>query len=202
MKKIIGVCGSPRKKSSYTALKAALQAAEEIGGVETELIELRGKKLNFCIHCNQCLKKGTDYCTVYEDDMRPLYQKFYEADGIIIASPVYEMNITAQLATFFNRFRPTWNILSKDPEAFGKKVGAAIAVGGTRNGGQESTIQAIHGFFHTQGMMICNGGKIYGGASLWNPGDGSGEFEDEQGMKEAVYLGSKIARMVKEIGES
>lgn len=58
MIKILGICGSPRRKSAYTALKTALEAAEKSGEeVQTELVELRGKKMNLCIHCNQCLRK-------------------------------------------------------------------------------------------------------------------------------------------------
>ncbi len=148
MVKIIGICGSPRRKSSYAALREALDGALETGDVEVELIELRARKLNFCIHCNKCLREDAVRCTVYEDDMTPLYEKVYQADGMIIASPVYEMNITAQLAAFFNRFRPTWNIIKKDPTFFNRKVGAAIAVGGTRNGGQEGALNAILGIFH------------------------------------------------------
>lgn len=197
MIRILGICGSPRRKSAYTALQAALQAAEETDGVVTELVELRGRKLNFCIHCNQCGRKEVTYCPVYQDDdMTELYEKFYQADGYIIASPVYEMNITAQLAAFFNRFRPAWNIVKNDPDFFLRKVGGAIAVGGTRNGGQESTIAAIQGFYHTQGITICGGGVgIYGGASLWNPGDGSGTMDDPEGMEKARAIGRRVARL-------
>lgn len=198
MVKIVGICGSPRKKSSYTALLSALEAAKATGDVEVELIELRGRKMNFCVHCNKCISEGNTKCSIFEDDMTPLYEKVYEADGIIIASPVYEMNITAQLATFFNRFRPTWNIIKDDPEFFSKKVGAAIAVGGTRNGGQESAINAILGFYHTQGMTVCNGGVgVYAGASLWNPGDGSGSMVDDYGIDSAKVLGEKMANLTK-----
>lgn len=200
MVKIVGICGSPRRKSSYKALEAALEAAESVGGVEVELIELRAKKINFCIHCNKCLREDAKVCTVYEDDMTPLYDKIYEADGIIIASPVYEMNITAQLAAFFNRFRPTWNIISKNPEFFAGKVGAAIAVGGTRNGGQEAAVNAILGFYHTQGILVCNGGSgVYAGASLWNPGDGSQEMNDPAGIEDARFIGRRLANLTRKV---
>lgn len=200
MSKILGICGSPRRKSSYTALTAALESAEA-QGVETERIELRARKMNPCVHCNKCLRDQSDRCTVFQDDMTELYSKFYEADGILIASPVYEMNITAQLAIFFGRFRSAWMLSVKDPFFFTKKVGGAIAVGGTRNGGQESTIQAIHNFYHTQGILVCGGGSgIYSGASLWNPGDGSGTMEDEIGMANARALGEKIAVIAKQMG--
>lgn len=198
MIKILGICGSPRKKSSYKALQAALESAKEQGDVEIELVELRARKMNYCIHCNKCLRDEADRCTVFQDDMTILYDKVYEADGIIIASPVYEMNITAQLSTFFSRFRSAWMISVKEPYFFMKKVGAAIAVGGTRNGGQEMTITAINNFYNTQGITVCSGGSgIYAGVSLWNPGDGSSEMDDKIGMEHAIALGKKMAVMTK-----
>lgn len=195
MTKILGICGSPRKKSSYTALEAALESAQK-GGVEVELVELRARKLNPCMHCNKCLRDDCNHCTVFEDGMTELYDKFYQADGYIIASPVYEMNITPQLTAFFSRFRSAWKLSVTDPYFFTRKIGGAIAVGGTRHGGQESTIHSIHNFYHTQGILVCGGGSgIYSGASLWNPGDGSGTMEDEQGMENARALGAKIAML-------
>lgn len=196
--KILGICASPRRKSSYRALKAALDAAERQGDVQVELVELRARKMNCCIHCNKCLRDESDRCTVYQDDMTELYDKFYNADGVIIASPVYEMNITAQLSTFFSRFRSAWMISVKDTYFFMKKIGASIAVGGTRNGGQEATVTTINNFYNTQGMTVCSGGSgVYAGVCLWNPGDGSGEMEDPEGMKNAETLGEKVAVMAK-----
>lgn len=130
--------------------------------------------------------------------MTELYNKFYEADGVIIASPAYEMSITAQLSAFFSRFRSAWMISVKDPYFFMKKVGAAIAVGGTRNGGQEFAIQTILNFYNTQGITICNGGSgIYSGAALWSPGDGSQKMDDPDGIENAKALGKKVAIMSK-----
>lgn len=194
--KILGICASPRRKSSYQALSAALKAAERQGDVEIELVELRARKMNCCIHCNKCLRDESDRCTVYQDDMTELYDKFYEADGVIIATPVYEMNITAQLSTFFSRFRSAWKISVADTYFFMKKVGAAIAVGGTRNGGQEAAVTAINNFYNTQGITICSGGSgIYAGVCLWSPGDGSDEMKDPEGMHNAEILGEKVAVM-------
>ena len=198
MVKILGICGSPRRKSSYTALQAALEAAKAQGDVEVELGELRSRNMKPCVHCNKCLRDESDRCTVFNDDMTELYDKFYEADGIIIASPVYEMSVTAQLSTLFSRFRSAWMISVKDPYFFTKKVGSAIVVGGTRNGGQEFALQTIVNFYNTQGITVCNGGSgIYAGTALWNPGDGSGQMNDEWGMENARALGKKTAIMAK-----
>ncbi len=199
MVKILGICGSPRRKSSYLALQTALSAAKSAGeDIETELVELRARKMNFCVHCNKCLRDESDRCTVFTDDMTELYDKVYGADGIVIATPVYEMNVTAQLATFFGRFRSAWMLSIKDPDFFTHKVGAAIAVGGTRNGGQEATLSSVINFYYTQGITVCNGGSgMYAGPALWNPGDGSGEIQDETGMKHAEILGRKVAKMAR-----
>lgn len=202
--KILGVCGSPRRKSAYTALRAALDAAAEAEpGAECELVELRGKRFSLCVHCNACLRKEADRCVVFEDDMMPLYDKFYEADGVIVASPVYEMNVTAQTAAFFDRFRSAWKRGIDDPEFFVRKVGAGIAVGGTRNGGQEMTVMAINNFFLAQGMTLVTGGNgMYTGNMLWNPGDGSTTMDDPEGMANARVLGRKVAVMARVMKEA
>ncbi len=48
-------------------------------------------------------------------------------------------------------------IKQEDPDFFAHKVGAGITVGGTRNGGQEATMNSITNFFLTQGMTVCTG---------------------------------------------
>ncbi|MCI8477479.1 MAG: flavodoxin family protein [Oscillospiraceae bacterium] len=198
MVKILAISGSPRKKSTYTGLEAALEGAKTVAGVEVELVELRGRKINPCIHCNKCLRDDSDRCTVYHDDMDELYDKFYQADGIIIGSPVYDMNVTAQLANFYSRFRSAWKLSVDDPAFFQYKVGAAIAVGGTRNGGQEAVVHSILNTFATHGINICTcGGGVYGGAMLWNPGDGSTTMDDPEGIENCRVLGQKVAQVAK-----
>ena len=198
MVKILGINGSPRSKSCSAALKAALAAAEATGDVEVELVELRGKKINPCMHCNKCLRDDSDRCTVFHDDMDEIYDKVFNADAFLIMCPVYDMNITPQLAQFMSRFRSSWKKSAADPYFFTRKIGAAMSVGGTRNGGQEGVIHCIHNWYSTHGINICTGGgSTYAVASFWNPGDGSGTMDDEFGMNNAVQLGKKIAVMAK-----
>jgi multimeric flavodoxin WrbA len=57
--KILGIGGSPRKNGNTTKMvQKALEAAANVEGVETELYELAGKKINYCIACYKCLEKG------------------------------------------------------------------------------------------------------------------------------------------------
>jgi len=193
--KILGVCGSPRTGATEYVIKEALKEASKVKDVQVELITLKGKKINFCIHCDKCVKQEADYCVIFDDDMTDLYQPFYHADGYIVASPVYNMNVTGQLATFFNRFRPNYTILKKNPDYFSSRVGGAIAVGGTRNGGQEQTINAILGFYYTQGIMTVSGGLgTYHGASVWSKDKKAlGAQEDLEGLENARKIGRKVA---------
>lgn len=203
MAKIVGICGSPRKGASEYVIEQTMSAAAEVPGIETETILLKGKKINFCIHCDKCIREEADRCTLYEDDMTPLYDSFYNADGYIIVSPVYDMSITAQLVTFFNRFRASYTILKDNPAYFIRKVGGAAAVGGTRNGGQETAIQVMHNFYNTMGMTVVNGSMAgYAGASLWSRDrKAEGVKEDEFGLQNAADLGKKVASMVSLIAE-
>lgn len=202
--RVLGICGSPRKKSAYAALSAALEeAAATDPKVETELVELRGKQVRPCVHCNKCVREGANRCLIFHDDMEPIYQKIYDADALIVASPVYEMNVTAQLAIFFDRFRPLWGLSYNDPYLMVRKVGGAISVGGSRHGGEEMTVNAINNFFFAQGMTVCTGGHgMYTGAMLWNPGDGSGTMDDPAGMENARIMGRKVAVMARVMKEA
>ena len=199
--KILLISGSPRPKTRsalYVGMQAAMEGAQEVADVEVELVELFRRKIAPCIHCNKCLRYDADRCTVFHDDMDELYDKFFQADGIIIGSPVYDMNVTAQLAQFYSRFRSSWKLSVDDPEFFQYKAGAAITVGGTRNGGQENVIRSITNIFATHGINVCTcGGGIYGGAMLWSPGDGSGTIDDPDGIANCRTLGKKVAQVAK-----
>ncbi len=201
MVKVLGICGSPRKSSTEYALEESLKAAEELGGVETEMLTLRGKKINFCIHDDKCIREGADHCTLWEDDWTKMYQRVFDADALLIASPVHSMGITGQLATFFDRFRANYILLQKDPEVFNRKVGAALTVGGTRNGGQETTINVIHGWFHTQGVTIVNGGMgTYSGGMIWSRDrHAEGAAEDEIGMENCKIIARRLAEVAKSL---
>lgn len=113
--KIVGISGSPRSAATEYALKQALEAAGEVEGVETSFYSLKGRRLNFCIHCDRCVNEGADRCVIYKDDMNELYDPFYEADGYIIASPVYEMGVTGQLLQSLLRSQ-AWSWHNSEPQ--------------------------------------------------------------------------------------
>ncbi|TEU12389.1 flavodoxin family protein [Candidatus Bathyarchaeota archaeon] len=175
---ILGLCGSPRAKTTEYVLRKALEMLEE-QGFETEFYTVRGKDLGFCIHCDHCLKgKGC----ILQDDMQRLYTLMDEAEGFIIATPVYNGGVSAQTKAVMDRTRA---LLAADPEVFRGKAGVAIAIGGDRSGGQELAIQQIITFYTLNGVLTLSGG-FFGaniGAAFWSQDTMEGIVADEEGFR-------------------
>ncbi|WP_206811854.1 flavodoxin family protein [Paradesulfitobacterium ferrireducens] len=187
---ILGISGSPRKGATEYAVKTALEAAKTVEGIETEYWSVHQKKIGFCIHCDRCIREKS-FC--YQDDgVRELENLIVKADGIIVGSPVYDMNITAQLAACFNRLRPMFIV---QPSGLRHKIGGAIAVGGTRHGGQEFTLAAINNFFIMNEMHVVGGpGGCYNGGKIWSKdAKVQGAQEDTVGMNTVRALGLAVA---------
>lgn len=138
--KIIGINGSPRAGgNSEILLKIALDSLP----CETEQINLREYKIKRCLACGVCGKDKVtgefrDCVLNNEDDVNIIYNKLLEADGFIIATPVYFGLPTPLLVDFMNRSR----YLRHQDFKLLNKVFAVFAVAGRRSGGNETTILA------------------------------------------------------------
>ena len=194
--KLLGICGSVRRGATYEALSIALEEAARLEGVSCTLMELRGRDIHGCVGCNRCIREEINDCLAFSDDMQEVFQAFLQADAYLIATPVYSMGVTPSLAAFFSRFRPNFVLSRRDPDVNLFKVGGAIAVGGTRNGGQEQAIHAIHGFYHTKRITVVNGGLgAYSGSSVWSQDKGAeGTRSDELGVAHSRAMGRRVAK--------
>jgi len=102
--KILAVMGSPRKNgNSYRLVSQIAECLKKLGEVEFEYLFLADVKLEMCRGCGLCIKFGSDKCPL-KDDREQIEQKLLNADGVIFASPVYAMNMTALLKNFLDRF--------------------------------------------------------------------------------------------------
>ena len=176
--KIVGVCGSPRKQATEYVLKEALRLLEE-QGFETSFWTVRDKWVDYCSHCDYCLKEK--YCVI-QDDVQELYALFTEAQGIIFASPVYNGGVSAQIKAVMDRMRA---VVAAEKNFFKGKVGMGVVVGGDRAGGQEFALMQIHAFYIIQGMIPVGGG-FFGanlGATFWSRDTLEGVRLDEEGFR-------------------
>ncbi|MGP3667334.1 MAG: flavodoxin family protein [Candidatus Bathyarchaeota archaeon] len=185
---ILGICGSPRKKATEYVLKEALNMLME-RNFKTEFFTVRDKNISFCQHCDYCLKNKE--CRI-KDDMYELYSLLKNAKGIIIATPVYNGGVSAQVKAIMDRCRA---LVAANPKFFRYKVGMAIAVGGDRAGGQELAIQQIITFYILNGIIPVSGG-FFGanlGATFWSKDSLKGVEEDEEGFKSLRKTVKKFA---------
>jgi multimeric flavodoxin WrbA len=198
MIKVFGTSGSPRKGSTDYMVNQSLKYLEEKYGIQTRYFSAQGKKLNFFIHCDYCVKKR-EGC-IHKDDMSEFYDGLEWADGIVIGTPVYQGNLSAQTKTMLDRCRA---VVAKDPDILRNKPGAALAVGGDRIGGQEIAIQSIHHFYIISEMIPVGGGSFGAnlGGTFWSQDRlAEGTAEDEEGhraMRKTMNRMVKTLAMVK-----
>jgi multimeric flavodoxin WrbA len=188
---ILGISGSPRKMATEHILGEALKMLGELG-LETELFTVRGRQINPCRHCDYCLKAKE--CIV-KDDMYQLYPLIREAQGFVIATPVYNGSMSAQTKIIIDRTRAT---LAADPKVLRLLPGMAIAVGGDRMGGQELAVQQIHTFYILNGMIPVSGG-FFGanlGATFWSRDTLEGVMLDEEGFRSLRKTTKRFAETV------
>jgi multimeric flavodoxin WrbA len=98
---ILAISGSPRGKKSQTrTLAEALLTAARARGADTELIDLGEARIDFCRACEACHDKPG---CVQDDDVGGILDRMLEADGIVIASPVYLDHVSAQTKALLDR---------------------------------------------------------------------------------------------------
>lgn len=186
--KIIGIVGSPRKEgNTYTLVNEALQAAKDTGA-DIELINLATANIEPCIACDIC--KATGECAIY-DDVGDILDKLVDAHGMIIGSPVYFGNVSSQLKMLMDRSRPL-----RTDFKLKNKIGGAISVGGSRNGGQETTISAIHDFLLIHDVILVGDGAPlahYGGTGVGGAKEDTAR--DDVGLQTSRNLGKRVAEL-------
>ncbi len=187
---LLGISGSSRLKATHFAVNEALRYAQERHSANVDYFSAHRKTIGFCVHCDACVRKKQG--CAFKDDMEDLYPRLVRADAWILGTPVYQGQISAQLKAMMDRSRA---VVAGDPQVFRGKVGAAIAVGGDRNGGQEPTLLTIAGFYLINEMIPVGGGAFGAnlGAAVWSRDKGAdGARDDEEGMRSVHHVVDRL----------
>ena len=182
--KVLMLNGSPRVNGN-TAI--ALKEMEKIfaeNGIETETVQFGMKDVRGCIACMSCKKNGK---CVFNDIVNETAPKFTEADGVVIASPVYFGNANGTALNFMQR------LFYSTPGDKTMKVGAAVAV--ARRGGLTSTYDELNKFFSISGMPIASG-QYWNGVHGHQPGEA---VQDEEGLQQMRTLARNMVFLMKSI---
>jgi len=130
---ILGLQGSPRKKGNSNYLLATFMTAAEKFGARTHVIDVTQKEIIPCKEYTVCEKKG--YCPIEDDVKDEIYPLLREAELVVVATPIFFYNMTAQLKAVIDRCQTFWarkyKLKLKDPGADMRR-GFLLAVGATK----------------------------------------------------------------------
>lgn len=182
--KVLMINGSPRREGNTSI---ALKEMEQIflqEDIEVETVQIGNKDIRGCIACYSCKEKGR---CVFDDEVNQLAAKFEEADGLVIASPVYYASANATLIACLDRLFYSTH--------FDKtmKVGASVTV--ARRGGCSSTFDELNKYFTITGMPVAS-------SQYWNSVHGRDPKEAEQdaeGLQTMRTLARNMAFLMKSI---
>lgn len=182
--KVLMLNGSPRVNGNTTLALREMERIFKEGGAEVETVQLRNRDIRGCIACGSCFEKGK---CVFDDIVNELAPKFEEADGLVIASPVYYASANATLIACLDRLFYSTH--------FDKtmKVGASVVC--ARRGGCSATFDELNKYFTITNMPIAS-------SQYWNSihGREKGEAElDEEGRQTIRTLAKNMLFLMKSI---
>lgn len=187
MKKVILLSGSPRAKGNTAQIVDECARVIREQGLETEIFSLAGKKVESCTACYRC---GDEANCVLEDGLDELIDKLREADGFIVASPVYFGTARGDVMAALQRI----GMVSMASDRFlSWKVGGPIAI--ARRGGHTATIQEMLMFFFINEMIVP-------GSNYWNMvfgRDPSEVWNDEEGIGTIRLFAQNVAKLIKKL---
>lgn len=187
--KVIAFNGSPRKNGNTSILIDKVLAELQQQGIETEHINIGARQLQGCIGCMKCFELQNGKCALANDEVNGYLEKIAAADGIIVGSPVYCADLSAQTKSFIDRV----SMVACANNMLQRKVAAAVVA--VRRAGSVHTFNSINNFFTITQMIVV-------GSSYWNNGFGMnpGEvLQDAEGLQTMQNLGKNMAWLIKSI---
>jgi len=188
--KVTAFNGSPRPNGNTAQSLRIVLAELDKEGIETELVQLGGKKVFGCLDCRMCAKNRDRRCARKDDDMNDFLAKLYNSDGVLIGSPTYYGNVTPEVKALIDR---AGIVSGANGGLLRHKVGAAVIA--VRRGGAVSVYSAINNFFAITEMIIP-------GSTYWNFMFGlnpSDVLNDQEGMNNMKNLAHNMAWLLKKI---
>ena len=182
--KVLIINGSPRPEGNTAIALNEMVKIFEADGIDTETVLIGNKDIRGCVACGNCFSKGK---CVFDDVVNELAPKFEEADGLVIASPVYYASANATLIACLDRLFYSTH--------FDKtmKVGASVVV--ARRGGCSATFDELNKYFTISGMPVAS-------SQYWNSIHGREQGEAEQdleGLQTMRTLARNMAFLMKGI---
>ena len=181
--KITVIYGNARQGSTWNCVRLFLEEIKK--KEETEVIEffLPRDLPHFCAGCFTCFLKGEDKCP-HEKYVAPIAKALIEADFIVLASPVYGLDVTGGMKALIDHLCYMWISHRPAPEMF-RKAGAVFTT--TAGAGLSHTAKTMKNSLQFWGVKKIVPFKKAVAALKW---------EDVSDVKKAK-IQKKAARMAK-----
>lgn len=190
--KVLAINGSARKNGNTAIIMGKVLEELNSADIETEMIQFAGSIIEPCKACWAC--GGQNNCAHKNDMFREVYEKMMDADGIILGSPVYSANISANMQAFLERAAVVGD-MNQEGKTMRHKVGASVAA--ARRGGALQAVDTMNHFFLNHEMYVV-------GSTYWNMvyGQMPGEVQnDTEGLANMKNLGQNMAFLLSALKE-
>ncbi len=185
--KVLGFNGSPRKNGNTFLLIQHVFNELEKEGIETEMVQLSAKEIRGCTGCEKCGQNKDRRCAVTNDAANEYIEKMAGADGIVLGSPVYFIDVTPEMKALIDR---AGFVSRSNGGIYRNKVGAAVAA--LRRSGGMHAVDSMNHFFLSQEIFIVGRAIAFG--------KDKGEVEkDGEGIRLTKSIGQRMAWLLKKL---
>jgi arsenate reductase (thioredoxin) len=161
---ILGLQGSPRRKGNTNFLLSAFLEAAERQGAATQALQVAERNILPCKEYVVCEKKG--YCPIDDDMAREIYGLLRRAEVVVLASPIFFYNMTAQLKALVDRCQTFWarkyRLKLSDPLKATRR-GYLLSVGATKGKNLFEGLQLTAKYFFDAIDARYEGSLLYRG---------------------------------------
>ena len=182
--KALLINGSPHANGcTFTALYIVAEELQK-NGIETEIIHIGNKDIRGCVACGKCAELGR---CVFNDMVNEVAQKFEQADGLVVGSPVYYAGPNGTLTNLLDR------LFYSAHYDLRMKVGAAVV--SARRAGTTAAFDRLNKYFTISEMPVVS-------SRYWNMVHGftpEDVMKDEEGCQIMRVLGRNMAFLMKAI---
>ena len=182
--KVLMINGSPRRDGNTSTALKEMEKVFAKNGVEVTTMQIGNKAIRGCIACGGCSEKGK---CVFDDEVNKAAPLFEDAQGLVLASPVYYASANATLIAFLDRlFFST---------GFDKRMKVGASVVAARRGGLSATFDELNKYFTISGMPVAS-------SQYWNMIHGMNKGEaalDGEGLQTMRVLAENMTFLMKSI---
>ena len=181
--KVLIINGSPRPRGNTKIALDEMVKIFDQEDIESEIVHIGNKDIRGCIACMSC-KTKLGHC-VFDDCVNEIAQKFEEADGLVVGTPVYYAHPTGKIQSFMDR------VFYSAKSAFVHKPAAVIS--SSRRAGSVTSMDVLNKHLSISEMPIVT-------SNYWNEVHGhtpSDVEQDREGLDTMYALGKNMAWMLK-----